>query len=192
MQSRELQGGYVRLRQKYSEEQKQAAVQHYVKHDRCIGSTMKALGYLGRATLSMWIEEPHPKVCHRVIDRAANVQHSPEFKTVAVIDLCTRKTSAQAIAQKIAVCRPTLYHWKNQLLGREAPTSMKAPNDSELVPDKAQLTDLQKQVDSLQRDIRRLQLEHDLIKEANELLKKDWASICNSCATRRRHCWLTP
>ncbi|MET3120375.1 hypothetical protein AAKU64_004627 [Undibacterium sp. GrIS 1.8] len=53
---------------------------------------------------------------------------------------------------------------------------MKAPIDSERVPDKAKLTNLQKQVDSRQRDIRRLQLEHDLLKKVNELLKKDWAS----------------
>ena len=50
---------------------------------------------------------------------------------------------------------------------------MKPPNDSESVPDKTQLTDLQQQVDLLQRDIRHLQLEHDLLKKANELLKKD-------------------
>jgi transposase-like protein len=43
------------------------------------------------------------------------------LKAAAVIELCTRKTSAQEIAQKLAVCRPTLYNWKNQLLGREAP-----------------------------------------------------------------------
>jgi transposase InsO family protein len=49
---------------------------------------------------------------------------------------------------------------------------MKPPNDSETVPDKTQLTDLQQQVDLLERNIRRLQLEHDLLKRANELLKK--------------------
>jgi hypothetical protein len=53
---------------------------------------------------------------------------------------------------------------------------MKPPNDSETVPDKTQLTDLQQQVDLLERNIRRLQLEHDLLKRANELLKKAWAS----------------
>ncbi|PFH07878.1 transposase InsO family protein [Collimonas sp. PA-H2] len=168
-QSRDLQVGYVRSRQRYSDEQKQAAVQHYLDHDRCIASTMKALGYPSRATLTAWIDELHPEVRHRVVGGAANVQHSPEFKNAAIIDLCTRKTSAQTIAQKLAVCRPTLYNWKNQLLGREAPPSMKRQNDSKPVPEQ---TELQRQVESLQRDIRRLQLEHDLLKKANELLKK--------------------
>ena len=44
-QSRDLQVGYVRSRFKYSYEQRQVAVQHYLDHDRCVASTMKALGY---------------------------------------------------------------------------------------------------------------------------------------------------
>ena len=117
---------------------------------------MRALGYPCRGTLTMWIDELHPL----------------ELKNAAVIDLCTRETSAQVIAKKLAVCRPTLYNWKNQLLGREAPPSMKRHNDSGSVPDQTQLAELQQQVDVLQRNIRRLQLEHDLLKKANELLKK--------------------
>ena len=42
--SRDLQVRYVRSRQKYSDEQKQAAVEHYLDNDRCVASTMKALG----------------------------------------------------------------------------------------------------------------------------------------------------
>ena len=113
-QSCDLQLVYVRSMQKYSVEQKQGAVQHYLDHDRCIASTIKILGYPCRETLTGWIEELHPEVRNRVIGRAANVQHCPEFKNTAVIDLCTRRTSAQEIAQKLAVCRPTLYNWKNQ------------------------------------------------------------------------------
>ena len=50
--SRDLQVRYVRSRQKYSTEQKQAAVAHYFDHDRCVTSTMKALGYPCRGTLT--------------------------------------------------------------------------------------------------------------------------------------------
>jgi len=76
-QSRGLQAGYVRSRHRYSDKQKQVAVQHYLEHDRRIASTMNALGYPGRATLTKWIDELHPEVRHRVIGRAANVQHCP-------------------------------------------------------------------------------------------------------------------
>lgn len=171
-QGHDLQVGYGRSWQKYSDEQKQAAVAHYLSHDRCIAGTIKALGYPCRDTFRTWIEELHPEVRNHVVGKAAGVPHSPERKQAAVIALCTRQISAQAIAQKLAVSRPTLYQWKNQLLGREAPASMKPPNDSGSAPDETQLTDLQQQVDLLQCNIRRLQLEHDLLKKANELLKK--------------------
>jgi len=172
-QGRDLQVGYTRSMFKYSDEQRQVAVQHYLDHDRCIASTMKALGYPCRETLTIWIDELHPEVRQRIVGRAPNVQHPLALKNAAVIELCTRNTSAQEIAEKLAVCRPTLYNWKNQLLGPEAPASMKRHNDSGPVPKPKELTDLQQQVDLLQGSIRRLQLEHDLLKKANELLKKD-------------------
>lgn len=171
-QGRDLQVGYTRSEFKYSAVQQQIAVQHYIDHDRCIASTMTALGYSCRETLTVWIDELHPELRQRMVGRAPNVQHAVELKNAAVVELCTRTTSAQEIADKVSVCRPTLYNWKNQLLGRETPASMKPPKDSDSVPDKTQLTDLQQQVDLLQRNIRRLQLEHDLLKKANELLKK--------------------
>lgn len=40
--SRDLRVGYSRSGQKYSDQQKQAAVQHYLDHDRCIASTIRA------------------------------------------------------------------------------------------------------------------------------------------------------
>jgi len=166
---RDLRAGYARSRQKYSADQMQVAVQHYLEHDRCIASTIRALGYPCRDVLTGWIDELHPEVRHRIVGRAPNVQHPRVVKNAAVIELCTRTTSAQVIADKVAVCRPTLYNWKNQLLGREAPASMKRHNESPPDPD---ATELRQQVESLQKDIRRLQLEHDLLKKATELLKK--------------------
>ena len=74
-QSRDLQVGYARSRQKYSAEQMQVAVQHYLVHDRCIASTMRALGYPCRAVLIRWIGALHPEVRQRMVGRAPNVRH---------------------------------------------------------------------------------------------------------------------
>jgi transposase InsO family protein/transposase-like protein len=131
--------------------------------------TIKALGYPCRDTFAAWIDELHPEMRIHVVGKVGGVQHSPEFKRTAILELCNRQISAQKIAQKLVVSRPTLYKWKNQLLGREVPTSMKLHNDSQ--PDPERL-DLEQQVEAIQRDIRKLQLEHDLLKKANELLKK--------------------
>ncbi|SCY91540.1 hypothetical protein SAMN03159288_05199 [Rhizobium sp. NFACC06-2] len=40
--------------------------------------------------------------------------------------------------------------------------------------------ELERQLEALRRDVRQLQLEHDLLKKANELIKKTWASTCRS------------
>jgi transposase InsO family protein len=91
------------------------------------------------------------------------------MKQTGVMELCSRQESAQAVADKLGVCRPTLYNWKNQLLGREAPASMKHNNQS---PRAQEREELERQVESLRRDVRQLRLEQDLLNKANELLKK--------------------
>jgi putative transposase len=40
---RDLPLGYVRSKPRYSDEQKNVAVEHHVTHDRCIAATLKAL-----------------------------------------------------------------------------------------------------------------------------------------------------
>jgi putative transposase len=46
------------------------------------------------------------------------------FKRAAVIDFCLRKDSAQDIAQKLDVCRRTLYNWKDELHEKDASINM--------------------------------------------------------------------
>jgi hypothetical protein len=54
---------------------------------------------------------------------------------------------------------------------------MKRQSKPPVDPDKAQV---EQQLESLKGELRRLQLEHDLLKKANEILKKIWASTCSS------------
>jgi transposase InsO family protein/transposase-like protein len=154
---------------RYSSEQKKLATDHYMSHDQCLAATIEALGYPVSATLVAWLDEVHPDRNQRLVSKAVGVRHSRELKQVAVIDLCTRQESGQVVAQRIGVSRPTLYNWKKQLLGPEVIAAMKQRNDPPLAPERA---NLEKEVESLRRDIRKLQLEHDILKKANELLKK--------------------
>ena len=170
-QCHDLRAGYVRSRPRYSSEQKKVAVDHYLSHDRCTAATLRALGYPSRETLAAWIEEQFPEIRKRMVGRAVgSVPKSQKVKQSAVIDLCTREQSARVVAEKTGVSRPTLYNWKNQLLGREAPASM-MKRKKKPAPDDERAA-LEQQVESLRRDIRRLQLEHDILKKANELIKK--------------------
>jgi putative transposase len=166
----DLQVAYVRSKQKYSVEQKNVAIEHYVNYGRCFSATLKALGYPGRGTLTEWVRERYPKTRECVVGKVGRPTVSLESKRAAVYELCTREGSAQAVAQRLDVDRVTLYNWKNQLLGREAPLPMKRDKHP---PAGNERTELERQVESLRRDIRNLQLEHDLLKKANEILKKD-------------------
>jgi transposase InsO family protein/transposase-like protein len=170
-----LRAGYNRSRDRFTVEQKQHAVQHYLDHGHCIAFTLRVLGYPSRDTFSKWLDELHPEVRMRMVGRAPNVQHPMETKKAAVLELCIRDTSAEEIAKKVKVCRPTLYNWKNELLGPEAPALIKRHHESTPDPNSRSqsVTELQQQVNVLEGNIRRLQLEHDLLKKANELLKKD-------------------
>ena len=76
--------GYVRSIRKYSDEEKQVAVQHFLDLGRCIAATLRALGYPCRATLTEWIEELQPNLRQRIVGRAPNIQHSQELKNAAV------------------------------------------------------------------------------------------------------------
>ncbi len=166
-QRHDLAAGYTR-RPKFSQAQKQRAVEHYLVDGRCIAATIRALGYPSRSLLSAWIQELHPQQGARVVGRSQEL--APEAKQSAVIAFCLRPASAQAVADDIGVSRGSLYKWKNQLLGYDAPAPMKRKQDA---PENSDRAELEQQLETLRRDIRRLQLEKDLLNKANELLKKE-------------------
>ena len=93
-QSLNLPLGYALSRSKYSDEQKNLAVEHYLNHDRCLAETRKALEYPCRDTLAAWVNELHPERRKNVVGKARSVQRPLELKQAEVIELCTRQTSA--------------------------------------------------------------------------------------------------
>lgn len=162
----DLPGGYAGRPPKYSQAQREAAVEHYITHDRCIAATMRALSYPGRGTLTAWVREAFPETRKPVVGSIGRPRYPEALKKAGVIGLCSREESAQSLAERLGVCRPTLYNWKNQLLGPEAPASMKSNSNT------PPASELERQLESLQREIRHLQLERDLLKKANEIVKK--------------------
>ena len=167
-QQPDLPAGYAR-RSRFSQAQKERAVEHYLAHGRCIAATIRSLGYPSRSLLSAWLQELHPQEITRVVGGRSQ-ELAPEARQSAVIALCMRPASAQEVADDIGVSRGSLYKWKNQLLGHGALAPMKNQQDAPASSDRAEL---EQQLEALRRDIRQLQLEKDLLKKANELLKKE-------------------
>lgn len=162
---------------------KKAATDHYMSHGQCFAATTKALGYTGRGTLVAWLDELHPERKKRALGRTSGIRYAPELRQTAVIDLCTRRESTEGVAKKIGVSRPTLYNWRNRLLGQEAASTMTRRNDP---PQTSEQTTLEQQVQRLLRDIRKLQIDHDILKKATEILKNTWASTRKLLTNREK------
>ena len=94
---------YVR-HPKYTQAQKDLAVDHFDSGGRCIAVTIKALGYPSRSLLASWIRKAHPELPPRV--GHAHEALSSAAKQSAVMALCLRQGSAQTVAQELGVSRP--------------------------------------------------------------------------------------
>ena len=98
-----------------------------------------------------------------------NVIYSYKQKTQAVIDLCSRKTSAKNVADTHETSKVSLYKWKKQL-APEKTTKVNKINKQPLLDDTDTLSE---EVSNLKKQIHQLQLERDILEKANEILKKD-------------------
>lgn len=80
--------------QKYSLEQRQAAVAYYRAHDRCIAATMRALGYPGRGTLTAWVRQDCPETSKSIVGRAWPAAKPDALMCEGVVQLCARQSTA--------------------------------------------------------------------------------------------------
>lgn len=84
--------------------------------------------------------------------------------------LCTRQVSASEIARRIGVSRAVLYKWKDEIIGNSAYQTMRKHNEPSL---EAERDALREEVARLNQEIRRRQMEPDILKKAEEIIKKD-------------------
>ena len=169
---------------RFTLEEKQKAVKHYLEHGKCIRRTVRAFGYPSRPTLSKWIKQfaPEEKIyCHT---SGPLIRYTRKQKEAAVIALCTRTKPVRETAKEIGVAPTTLYSWKNQLLTKGWDSSMskkdKLPQSGTNINDYKKTSKLQaeknklvEQVDELQKEIYKLRLERDVLEKAAEVLKKE-------------------
>lgn len=173
-----------RRKSKYSEEQKQTAVQYYIEHARSLRLTITALGYPNRETLSQWLDEalPDRRGLHSKRRLQPQVEFTSEQKQAAVLDLGTRDGSAREVAEKYGVTRAALYKWKNDLLGKERPVGKRRKSNPSEDRDVllAKVESLKEQVETLEKQVYRLRLERDVMEVTAEILKKPSCSPANT------------
>lgn len=158
-----------RPKPRYTPEQKEAAVRHYVEHGSSLARCCKALGYPSRDVLAAWINELRPGLRCVVANMNLSGPFAPEQKLQAVSDLSKRKGSARETAQRVGVSRPMLYKWKDQILGKKAYLSMRKRNSVGFEDDRAALLE---KIAELEQQLHRQQLEQDILRRTNEVIKK--------------------
>lgn len=97
------------------------AVEHYLEYGRNIAATIKALGYPARDSLRAWIYEMHPELHTRVVSRSDGLARAASGEAGSGHRAVHAKRSAKALAQKLGVCRPTLYNWKTSYSAQRYP-----------------------------------------------------------------------
>ncbi|MBQ3282745.1 MAG: IS3 family transposase, partial [Atopobiaceae bacterium] len=163
--------------ERYTDEQKRDAVEHYISHGKCNARTRRALGYPGSyEQLAAWIDEYAPGA--RKTRKHAG-SYTDEERKEAVLDLVARKIPAGEVAAAHGVTRATLYQWKRLLVGKE-PIEMRKPG---LPDDPEKLADM---VVDLQEQVRKLQLRKDVLEGTVELLGKGRGADPNRLTNREK------
>lgn len=162
---------------RYSEGLKRAAVDHYFEHGRCLARTCRMLGYPSKELLAAWVDELEPG--RRVVNKTGR-GITDDAKENAVVRLVTRSESAQSIADDVGVKRATLYNWKRELLGKEAPSKMTGKKRDMTIEE------LEAMKASLEADIDRLELKRAVLEGTVELLGKDRSADPGTLTNREK------
>ena len=156
-----------RPHRKFTEEQRRAAVDHYLSHGKRMSATIGALGYPARkGLLAEWIDELAPGE-RRTRARAST--YTDGQKLDAVVDMETRAGRGADVAAAHGIERAVIYKWKRGFLGMGKTGSF---SDFE-VSDDPEL--LKAQIAELQLEVRRPRLQRDILQGAADILKKRWA-----------------
>lgn len=111
---------------RYTDEQKQAAVDHYLGHGRRLKRTMRALGYpKSHELLTAWIDELAPG--------RRKLRHGPvpeELKRKAVVAVASGRLKSREAAAELGVEASVVRNWKRQMLAGSKETHVtKTPGE---------------------------------------------------------------
>ncbi len=164
-------------RPRYSKDEKEKAVAHYMQHGKNISYTVLCLGYPSRGILRSWLEELVPE--DRKITRAGGfrINYSNDHKSNIVSEMLLEEKTVTEIAKDHGLSRRSLYNWQRQALSAEVLEKMrkkKARKPEENVSfDEHELQELKKKREALKDEIKQLELEKDILTEVVKVIKKE-------------------
>lgn len=167
-------------RERYTREQRQAAVDHYLGHGRCNAFTRRELGYPASGTaLAAWIDELAPGERRRTEPRSFTAAQ----RGAAVEALVTRDGPAREVADAVGSSRAVLYKWKEAMMGKDAPCRAEGAGGGTHA---AGAGELEARVAELEEQVRRLELRRKILEATVELLGKDPGADPNRLTNREK------
>ena len=174
---------------RYSQEEKQEAVDFYLRHGKQISYTIRSLGYPSREKLMEWIDElaPGERIIHEGYQKR-DKHPSMEKKKDCVMNLVTRTGSAEEAAKGAGVSRSSLYTWKREIAHDINISMSKRKTEDTQVPiiissiEEAEeiiaryensIAELEEKNRELEERRRHAEIELACLEKAAELLKKD-------------------
>lgn len=174
---------------KYSDEEKERAIQYYLKNGKNILQTVKVLGYPSRPLLKAWIKEYNPLEAERRCQTfKPHVRCTEEQQLQAVRESCRGDLTISEITAIYNVTPSAVSIWRKKLLGEGRNQVMQKPpnEDKDTIQLKKENLELEAEVEALRKEACRLQLENDVLKKAAELLKKIRASVLKNLPIKIR------
>ena len=174
---------------KYSDEEKERAIQYYLKNGKSVLQTVKVLGYPSRPLLKAWIKEYNPLEAERRCQTfKPHVRCTEEQQLQAVRESCRGDLTISEITAIYNVTPSAVSIWRKKLLGEGRNQVMQKPpnEDKDTIQLKKENLELEAEVEALRKEACRLQLENDVLKKAAELLKKIRASVLKNLPIKIR------
>ena len=183
-----------RERRLYSEDEKQKAVDLYLKNSCNLKKTVRELGYGSATGVLRWCRERIPEQVSKPIPRTWKTNYAEDIKRQAVMDLCSGEFSKIELCEKYGISAATLYEWKIQYIGKgDCVLKNKNEKNTEKFSYEAEINELKQELDAVKKELLeakqqlyRAHLEKDVYETAAEILKKEMGDNLKDFSNREK------
>ena len=156
---------------KYTDDQKRAAVDHYLANGKNQSKTVRELGYPSCSLLCQWVDELVPGERKKTKPHKRANEASLDEKAELIVQCYSGEgVSVKKTASDSGVDPVTFYNWRNWILGEKAQDIVDSLDEAGGAESPESL---RKEIRDLKVQIRRLKLEKAVWEGAADLVKKD-------------------
>ena len=179
-------------RRKYTEEEKNRAVELYFKNGCNLKKTVRELGYGSQTALLQWLRKACPDRVSKPVTRGYRPDVPDVIKQQAILDLISGHYTQEQLCDKYHMSRATLYSWQVKYIGK-GDTVLRTNKPKTAEDYKKEIADLklqkeliQKELEQAQKQLYKAQLEKDVYEKAAEILKKEMGCSLKDFSNREK------